>query len=71
MILDHIIGHSGWVTSVSFSPDGNRIVSGSNDETLRVWDVTTGAIISTMEGKIKSYNMFHIGLVHLSAVESM
>ena len=71
MILDHIIGHSGCVTSVSFSPDGNRIVSGSNDQTLRVWDATTGAIISTMEGKIESYIMFHIGLVHLSDVESM
>ena len=30
-------GHSGWVTSVSFSPDGKRIVSGSEDQTLRVW----------------------------------
>jgi len=32
-------GHSGEVMSVAFSPDGKRIVSGSGDFTLKVWDV--------------------------------
>jgi len=31
-------GHSGSITSVSFSPDGKRIVSGSVDMTVKVWD---------------------------------
>ena len=35
-------GHSGTVNSVSFSPDGKRIVSGSYDNTLKVWDTQTG-----------------------------
>ncbi|KAG1864608.1 WD40-repeat-containing domain protein, partial [Suillus tomentosus] len=30
------------VYSVSFSPDGTRIVSGSSDDTVRVWDAATG-----------------------------
>ena len=30
--------HSDRVTSVAFSPDGKTIVSGSWDETLKVWD---------------------------------
>ena len=30
--------HSGEVESVAFSPDGSTIVSGSQDETIKVWD---------------------------------
>ena len=33
-------GHSWVVSSVSFSPDGKRIVSGSSDNTLKVWDIS-------------------------------
>ena len=30
--------HSHNVTSVAFSPDGTKIVSGSFDKTIKVWD---------------------------------
>ena len=30
--------HSGYIMSVAFSPDGTKIVSGSNDGTIKVWD---------------------------------
>ena len=30
--------HSDWINSVAFSPDGTKIVSGSNDGTIKVWD---------------------------------
>jgi WD40 repeat protein len=30
--------HNRWVTSVAFSPDGTKIVSGSYDKTIKVWD---------------------------------
>ena len=33
--------HSDGVTSVAFSPDGKTIVSGSEDETITVWDAGT------------------------------
>jgi WD40 repeat protein len=33
--------HSSWVRSVAFSPDGSTIVSGSDDQTIKVWDAGT------------------------------
>lgn len=34
-------GHAGHVKSVAFSPDGNTLVTGSNDGTAKLWDVRT------------------------------
>ena len=35
-------GHSDSVTSVTFAPDGRTALSGSNDTTLKLWNVATG-----------------------------
>ncbi|CCA69788.1 related to WD40-repeat protein (notchless protein) [Serendipita indica DSM 11827] len=35
-------GHEGGVWAIRFSPDGARIVSGSDDKTVRLWDTDTG-----------------------------
>ena len=43
-------GHTDPVTSVAFSPDGKRIVSGSDDKTVKVWDAHTGQEIRTLKG---------------------
>ena len=34
--------HRGWVRGIAFTPDGSRVVTGSADHTVRVWDADTG-----------------------------
>ena len=38
MLSKKINAHRGGVWSVAFSPDGTKIVSGSDDKTIKVWD---------------------------------
>jgi WD40 repeat protein len=45
------------VNSVAFSPDGRRIISGSDDNTLRLWDAATCKPIgSPLQGHTSSVN---------------
>ncbi|KAL4738277.1 WD40 repeat-like protein [Aspergillus similis] len=48
--LQTLEGHSHFVQSVAFSPDGQRIVSGSYDSTIKLWDAQTGLEMQTLEG---------------------
>ena len=41
---------------MSFSPDGNTLVSASFDKSLRIWDGRTGRFIATLRG--------HVGAVY-------
>ncbi len=38
-------GHAQAISSAAFSPDGSRIVTASKDNTAKVWDANTGAMI--------------------------
>ncbi len=42
-------GHTDYVNSVAFSPDGARLVSASDDYTARIWDVASGAELLSLE----------------------
>ncbi len=39
MLSEKTDAHSHYVMSVAFSPDGTKIVSGSVDKTIKVWDM--------------------------------
>ena len=43
-------GHSDWVWSAAWSPDGGRIASGSGDETAQVWDALDGDHLNRYTG---------------------
>jgi WD40 repeat protein/serine/threonine protein kinase len=43
-------GHRGTVVSVSLSADGRWALSGSSDNTVRLWEVATGRCLRTFEG---------------------
>ena len=43
-------GHSGRVFACEFAPDAQTIVSGSEDKTLKIWDVELGTCKATLEG---------------------
>ncbi|KAF8834106.1 WD40 repeat-like protein, partial [Paxillus ammoniavirescens] len=43
-------GHSGWVQDVDVSQDGNLIVSGSEDKTIRIWNWEMGETMHVLEG---------------------
>jgi WD40 repeat protein len=43
-------GHSGYIWSAAFSPDGKTLVSGSDDRTIKWWDAASAELIKTLEG---------------------
>ncbi len=43
-------GHGRYVHSVNFSPDGKTLVSGSDDKTIKLWNVETGQKLRTFYG---------------------
>ncbi|MFM6224515.1 MAG: WD40 repeat domain-containing protein, partial [Dolichospermum sp.] len=45
-----LTGHSDWVWSLAYSPDGQTLASGSGDENIKLWDVKTGKLLQTLEG---------------------
>ena len=43
-------GHTDRVNSLAWSPNGERIVSASDDRALRIWEARTGKVLTTLSG---------------------
>jgi len=52
---NRLIGHSSWVSSVSFSPDGQMLASGSIDTTIKLWK-RNGKLLHTLRGHSDGVN---------------
>jgi WD40 repeat protein len=49
-LLQTLTGHSYSVISVAYSPDGQTLASGSDDNTIKLWNVNTGNLLQTLTG---------------------
>ncbi|HYT42829.1 MAG TPA: TIR domain-containing protein, partial [Methylomirabilota bacterium] len=59
-LLHTLEGHSEAIWSLAFSPDGQTLVSGSNDRTIKIWNVPTGILLRTLTGNMS--NVWSIAL---------
>ncbi|MYF98391.1 hypothetical protein F4212_04555 [Candidatus Poribacteria bacterium] len=53
-------GHTSYVNSLCFSPDSKTLVSGSEDKTIRLWDMATGKQKRILKGHRNSVNSISI-----------
>lgn len=49
MLSRTLVGHTSEISAIIVLRDGLRIVSGSNDMTLRVWGIATGTCLKTID----------------------
>ena len=49
-VIGMLEGHAGAVTSLAFSSDGYRLVTGSEDRTARLWEVASGKELTVLRG---------------------
>src|SRR5205814_2361012 len=49
-------GHTDWVKSAAFNPDGNKVITASDDHTARIWNSSTGQLLHTLSGHTRWIN---------------
>ena len=59
-------GHKDEVNSISFSPDGSILASGSDDNTIRLWDVATGQLKNILEDSTSKWHHFYTSVAFSS-----
>jgi WD40 repeat protein/tetratricopeptide (TPR) repeat protein len=49
-VIHRLAEHKGWLTSVAFSPNGDQVLSGSEDQSAILWDVASGKVLQRFVG---------------------
>ena len=62
-MLRQLVGHSDNVYSVSISPDGHYIASGSRDQTVRLWSAKSGQVRCQLFAKFDAELSCHLSQV--------
>ena len=57
-LIRTLAGHLGFISSLAITPDGTKVVSGSNDRTIKIWNLTTGQELLTFFPCYSSMGLF-------------
>ncbi len=60
--LNAFNGHWGKINELCFSPNGKRLISASDDVTVKVWNVSQGVELTTLKGHNESVNAVAISM---------
>lgn len=53
-LISTLSGHNNWLWDAAFSADSSFILTGSSDNTARLWDMTAGEVICIYSGHSKA-----------------
>ncbi|NJO59424.1 MAG: hypothetical protein HC836_14305 [Richelia sp. RM2_1_2] len=62
-------GHDSSVNSVAFELNGQTLISGSDDSTIKFWDIKTGECLKTLKSDRPYENMNITGIKGLTDAE--
>ena len=54
--IGDFVGHDGDIWSVAPSPDGTYLLSGSLDQTVRLWNLKTSELLVTLFQELRTAN---------------